>query len=783
MNKDKFNPTGERHSAWVDVALQEEMLRQQQEELMRRQLELAQQKEDLSRYDDSQNKAFFDNLNNIKEKFPELSVDHMENYAMEIRDKNSEISKLESLLNGNISMTEYHQVKQQIEAARAIVESREKMLNALLNKKKENGYGGRADIIDSYIESIVNGGKSVSEVESSKNDTDSKVDAEPEDINDNINEQVAQSYKIDKENLEKLKNSKNHIKISKENKAESVSDNRLDEIREQFDEAVRNGASGIKLAQINNYFYREALRKNHNNGKGDLELSGDDARDYENMEKVVSAIKAEERESQNKLNQEQPKNQTQDPENLGNFKRKWRKFGGFVKDFISNPIVKKVMTVGAVITAFGAGLYVGRADTDNNDSYEPKIEHTNNDSQFKQDKSNYDDAIKDVIEHNKDTEKNNNLSGNGRYDKENDTYWSEMNRKRSIEDIGNYSTFSEKTAEEIMEMHKNGSLEDNLTYRSQPMFVKGIAEKYFGISTDQAQDLYLRAQKGDTEAFKKIDEGFKKMVADTDHFAWDGITPSNFSSFFGDKDDDGNITMATAHNLNYKDKLLKWTLKDGTVIRIDGTCTQFVMDGETIPEIPTIEELTPNDNYTPPPENPSTPENPGEELEAKNPKVDINVNGNLNPEAKSSVNDNKINTTEGNQYESSAQDADHNMIYGGNGSTYQAPPVYNFTQDDRDNNTIADLSKAEPQDVIKETPSVDKDTGQSKLSGQELETGGIIDTSGNTYNIETNNTNVIDGSTNMTPDTNIDDSSKVGSLNGATDQNGVGSNSERVNGF
>lgn len=98
MNKDKFNPTGERHSAWDDVALQEEMLRQQQEELMRRQLELAQQKEDLSRYDDSQNKA--NNLNNIKEKFPELSVDHMENYAMEIE------TKIVKFRNWNLSLTE-----------------------------------------------------------------------------------------------------------------------------------------------------------------------------------------------------------------------------------------------------------------------------------------------------------------------------------------------------------------------------------------------------------------------------------------------------------------------------------------------------------------------------------------------------------------------------------------------------------------------------------------------------------------------------------------------------
>ena len=623
MNKDKFNPTGERHSAWGDVALQEEMLRQQQEELMRRQLELAQQKEDLSQYDDSQNKAFFDNLNNIKEKFPELSVDHMENYAMEIRDKNSEISKLESLLDGNMSMTEYHQVKQRIEAARAIVESREKMLNALLNKKKENGYGGRADIIDSYIESIINGGKSVSEVESSKNDTDSKVDAEPEDINDNINKQVAQSYKIDKENLEKLKNSKNHIKISKENKAEFVSDNRLDEIREQFDEAVRNGASGIKLAQIKNYFYREALRKNHNNGKGDLELSGDDARDYENMEKVVSAIQAEERENQNK---------SQDPENLGNFKKQRRKFGKFVKDFISNPIVKKVMAVGAVITAFGGGLYIGRVTADSNDSYEPKIEHTNNDSQFKQDKSNYDDAIKDVIEHNKDTEKN--LEG---YSADKDIYETEKPQKEYLE---NFSASREGLSTDDYRKFLANEVSTNPIMMLTKLDHAGLIPEFLDrdgdgdITDDQLHEIADKMTK-DPALFKKVQDFYKKAVENA-IIGEETEIPGIFDSEYIIKDSNGMQRLAYARDLRIGGKMRSiklrskntdGSLKEGKSYDERTNCSQGVTvktghnfnswaprgcEIQITPNTPTPDKPNNPGEETPPP-TPDKPNNPGEE--------------------------------------------------------------------------------------------------------------------------------------------------------------------------
>ena len=155
------------------------------------------------------------------------------------------------------------------------------------------------------------------------------------------------------------------------------------------------------------------------------------------------------------------------------------------------------------------------------------------------------------------------------------------------------------------------------------------------------------------------------------------------------------------------------------------------------------------------------------------------MNPNLNPEAKSEVKDNTVNTTEGNQYEETAQDADQNMTYGS--PNYVAPPVENFYQEDKAENTIADLSQATPQEVIEATPSVDETTGESTLTESQQETGAIVDTSSNTYDVEVNYGNTFEQP--ATPDVNIDDSTQVESLNGTTDQNGSGSNTERVGGF
>ena len=445
-------------------------------------------------------------------------------------------------------------------------------------------------------------------MESLKNDTDSKVDAEPEDINDNINKQVAQSYKIDKENLEKLKNSKNHIKISKENNAEFVSDNRLDEIREQFDEAVRNGASGSKLAQIKNYFYREALRKNPNNGKEDLELSGDDARDYENMEKVVSAIKAEERENQNK---------SQDPENLGNFKKQWRKFGGFVKDFFNKPRVKKVMAAGAAtLTVFGGGFFIGRATADNNDSYKPKIEHTNNEHQSKQDKSEY-DAIKDVIEHNKDTEKN--LEG---YSADKDIYETEKPQKEYLE---NFSASREGLSTDDYRKFLANEVSTNPIMMLTKLDHAGLIPEFLDhdgdgdITDDQLHEIADKMTK-DPALFKKVQDFYKKAVENA-IIGEETEIPGIFDSEYIIKDSNGMQRLAYARDLRIGGKMRSiklrskntdGSLKEGKSYDERTNCSQ----GVTVKTGYNLNSWTPRGceiQITPNTPTPNKPNNPGEE--------------------------------------------------------------------------------------------------------------------------------------------------------------------------
>ena len=641
MNKDKFNPTGERHSAWDDVVLQEEMLRQQQEELMRRQLELAQQKEDLSRYDDSQNKAFFDNINNIKEKFrKKLPVDHMENYAMEIRDKNSEISKLESLLDENMSMTEYHQVKQRIEAARAIVESREKMLNALLNKKKENGYGGRADIIDSYIEGIINGGKSVSEVEFSKNDTGSKVDAEPvtnsepEDINEKINKQVAQSYKIDKENLEKLKNSKNHIKISKENNAEFVSDDqsKLDEISDQFDKAALNGASPDQLREIAEMYFDELSKYRAKGEIGNSDLYKRNTPRYKLMNDYISAIEKPERGEPNEINEDK------DPSKLEKAKEYWGKLGKKIGRFLDeHPKTRKAVKIilgGAVV---GASFMIGRLTAGANEynsssNNDPRTEHVTNDNQSNQDKSKYDSAIKDVLENNKDAEKN--LEG---YSADKDIYETEKPQKEYLE---NFSASREGLSTDDYRKFLANEVSTNPIMMLTKLDHAGLIPEFLDhdgdgdITDDQLHEIADKMTK-DPALFKKVQDFYKKAVENA-IIGEETEIPGIFDSEYIIKDSNGMQRLAHARDLRIGGKMRSiklrskntdGSLKEGKSYDERTNCSQGVTvktghnfnswaprgcEIQITPNTPTPDKPNNPGEETPPP-TPDKPNNPGEE--------------------------------------------------------------------------------------------------------------------------------------------------------------------------
>lgn len=351
-------------------------------------------------------------------------------------------------------------------------------------------------------------------------------------------------------------------------------DNPPTSLEEQFDEAVRNGASADELSKIRHEFYKEGQVQNG----GKLELSEEYRDRYEIMQRVISAQREAERsaatDSDKKLDTEKPLTR----------REKLKKWG------------KRILYSAGVLLAVWGGKTVAD-NMQNNNSTEPTIDHVDKNQDKDQVANAKDEFNKFVADGETGAE---NLTNNGRYDKQNDTYWSQMNLKRNGEDIGNISTFGDKTPEQIMEMHRNGSLEDNLSYQAQFMFMDGLAEKYFGISANEAQDLYSRAQNGDQEAFKKINDGFEKMTAEVDRFEWAGNVPANFSSFFGDMDENGHITMSTAHGLNFEDKMLNMVLKDGTVVSIDGTCTQIIIKGAVV-ELPQIKGFTPPADVVIPP--------------------------------------------------------------------------------------------------------------------------------------------------------------------------------------
>ena len=354
----------------------------------------------------------------------------------------------------------------------------------------------------------------------------------------------------------------------------------------KFYEALQNGATGSELAQILHKFHREGLEKSADTEKGQLELPEEYQAKYDAMRQLVSEVQAKERAGNTEYSRTARAEAKRNKEKRG-FMDKLRnsKFG---KKALS--LLKKTAVVGAVgLAVFGIGK--SAIDHANHDSNEAKTELVDKNQDKAEDSKN---AFSEFLAGGDKTEtaQNHELANNGRYDKENDTYWSQMNQKRNAEDIGNISTFGEKSPEQILEMHRNGSLEDNLSYQAQFMFMEEVAGKYFGISTSEAQDLYSRAQNGDQDAFKKINEGFKKMVADTDRFEWAGNVPANFNSFFGDMDENGHITMSTAYGLNYEDKMLNMVLKDGTTFSIDGTCTQLLIGG-IIVELPQIQQFTP----------------------------------------------------------------------------------------------------------------------------------------------------------------------------------------------
>ena len=586
MNPNKFNfgKNDAYGDSWSEISTKEEELKKQLENLQA-------QKEDIRAYEAFQDAAAFDNLENIKRTNPEFGIDALEQYAETIqglKELLNEIPVMHESRAGTPEAREYESRRQELQKT---ITLKERILGKKLIKNNQE-FGSRAEIVTDYFNNMF-GKDLTADIELPEPESDKAFGPAPapEQLIGLNGEELEKEAPLQKETPEeKIRRlgealgwsdeeiNKRIDAFNNSNEANHDEDKKVDNppisLEEQLDEAVRNGASAQELAKISHKFYKEDQSLNG----GRLELSEEYRDRYEIMRRVISAQREAEKpavaDSDKKLETEKPLTR----------REKLKKWG------------KRILYAAGALLSIGVGVTVAD-NMQNNNSTEPTIDHVDKNQDKDQVANAKDEFNKFVADGETGAES---LTNNGRYDKQNDTYWSQMNLKRSGEDIGNISTFGDKTPEQIMEMHRNGSLEDNLSYQAQFMFVDGLAEKYFGISANEAQDLYSRAQNGDQEAFKKINDGFEKMTAEVDRFEWAGNVPANFSSFFGDMDENGHITMSTAHGLNFEDKMLNMVLKDGTVVSIDGTCTQIIIKGAVV-ELPQIKGFTPPADVVIPP--------------------------------------------------------------------------------------------------------------------------------------------------------------------------------------
>ncbi len=785
MNPNKFNfgKNDAYGDSWSEISTKEEELKKQLENLQA-------QKEDIRAYEAFQDAAAFDNLENIKRTNPEFGIDALEQYAETIqglKELLNEIPVMHESRAGTPEANKYESRRQELQKTIAL---KERILGKKLAKNNQE-FGSRAEIVSDYFNNMF-GKDLTADIELPEPESNKAFGPEPapEQLIGLNGEELEKEVPLQKETPEeKIRRlgealgwsdeeiNKRIDAFNNSREANHDEDKKVDNpptsLEEQFDEAVRNGASAQELAKISHKFYKEGQFLNG----GKLELSEEYRDRYEIMRRVISAQREFER-GQNGVDSKERR--------------------GLLDKMLNSKIGKRVLGIVGLTTVAGfviAGLngaFGEKVDNQNtqNKNTDPQTEQT----------TDGDSVQKAVDEFNKfasdsDTEANLEIGNNNKYDRENDTFYKFDNK----ESRGSIGTSIETVKDDQYIDYLKNNTEDNLSFKGQFFRMnEELAQTLLGVNAEGVEALVDAAEKGDQAAFEKLDKAYDILMSEAKLSEGQRALGDQFDSIYRVQEADGTWTYKHADDLNIGGTYRTIsTVINGKTYTFDlrDQCTQLILR-DIVVEIPAIapteysnfvEPKTPTpinevpDNPDNPGENPNeTPENPDDKkLESKDPKVDINVNPKLNPEVKSEVKDNTVNTNVGNQYEYKAQDADQNMTYGS--SNYIAPPVENFYREDKAENTIADLSQATPQEVIEATPSVDETTGESTLTESQQETGDIVDNSSNTYKVEVNYSDTFEQS--ATPDVNIDDSTRVKSLNGAADQNGSGSNIEQVNGF
>ncbi len=617
MEKNRFNFGNSTRDSWGAISDREEELKRQLEELHR-------EREDLKRYEESQDAAALENWDNIKKTIPGLNV--VELYANQIKQLKEELKNIPVMHSSRQDSLQLQQYNQRRDEINKFIAAKEKILSRKL-AQIVNKFGGRGELAVDYINQEIDGNLLPS------------VAASLRDIRDlqNSGDKISRDSLdtgLPSEKLDELADKASEESI--DNKAELDDQSKLDEISDEFDKAVLDGASTDQLREIAERYYKELSKYRTKGETGDPDLYKRNAPRYKLMNDYISAIEKPEPGEPNEIDEDK------DPSKLEKAKEHWGKLGKKIGRFLDeHPKTRKAVKVFLGISAVGAvsvgSFMIGRSTASANgqnssNNNEPRTEHFTNNNQSNQNKSKYDSAINDVLENNKDTEKN--LEG---YNAGKDIYETEKPQKEYLED---FASSREGLSTEDYRKFLMNEASTNPIMMLTKLDHAGLIPEFLdqdgdGDITDAQLHEIADKMAEDPALFKKVQDYYKKAVENAIIGEENEIT-NTFDSEYITKDANGKQRLAHSKDLNiggkmrsiqFRIKNADGSFKNGKSYNESTKCTQgvtikssynfnsWVPRGDEIkitPNTPTPDKPNNPGEETPPP-TPDKPNNPGEE--------------------------------------------------------------------------------------------------------------------------------------------------------------------------
>ena len=320
-------------------------------------------------------------------------------------------------------------------------------------------------------------------------------------------------------------------------------------------------------------------------------------------------------------------NEDKDPSKLEKAKEYWGKLGKKIGRFLNeHPKTRKAVKVFLGISAVGAvgafSFMYGRSTVsangqDSSNNNEPRTEHFTNNNQSNQNKSKYDSAINDVLENNKDAEKN--LEG---YSADKDIYETEKPQKEYLE---NFSASREGLSTDDYRKFLANEVSTNPIMMLTKLDHAGLIPEFLDhdgdgdITDDQLHEIADKMTK-DPALFKKVQDFYKKAVENA-IIGEETEIPGIFDSEYIIKDSNGMQRLAYARDLRIGGKMRSiklrskntdGSLKEGKSYDERTNCSQ----GVTVKTGHNFNSWAPRGceiQITPNTPTPDKPNNPGEE--------------------------------------------------------------------------------------------------------------------------------------------------------------------------